>query len=120
MVVIGFHQHWPNGINFIGQTAKKSRKKGGLEGYELPITVSIILFGQYEDDLDNCDESVYTGQGENNLLGDKRKIRDQEMKQGNLGLKNCMEQSVPVRVVRGHKCQKSYVGKVYTDDGFYK
>lgn len=33
---------------------------------------------------------------------------------------NCMEQSVPVRVVRGHKCQNSYVGKVYTYDGLYK
>lgn len=33
---------------------------------------------------------------------------------------NCMEQSVPVRVVRGHKCQNSYVGKVYTYDGLYR
>ncbi|KAL0351210.1 UNVERIFIED_CONTAM: Histone-lysine N-methyltransferase, H3 lysine-9 specific SUVH4 [Sesamum radiatum] len=71
MVVVGFHQHWLNGIDFIGQTASKSRKKGGLEGYKLPVT-------------------------------------------------NCMEQSVPVRVVRGHKCQNSYVGKVYTYDGLYK
>ncbi|KAL0331805.1 UNVERIFIED_CONTAM: Histone-lysine N-methyltransferase, H3 lysine-9 specific SUVH4 [Sesamum calycinum] len=150
MVVVGFHQHWLNGIDFIGQTASKSRKKGGLEGYKLPVTVSIVLSGQYEDDLDNCDEIVYTGQGGNNLLGDKRQISDQEMKRGNLGLKacqilhpsaifyhflclndyrwnkrtsyplNCMEQSVPVRVVRGHKCQNSYVGKVYTYDGLYK
>lgn len=30
-----------------------------------------------------------------------------------------MEQSVPVRVVRGHKCQSSYVKKVYTYDGLY-
>ncbi|KAK4417956.1 Histone-lysine N-methyltransferase, H3 lysine-9 specific SUVH4 [Sesamum alatum] len=120
MVVVGFHQHWLNGIDFIGQTASKSMKKVGLEGYKLPITVSIVLSGQYEDDLDNCDEIVYTGQGGNNLLGDKRQISDQEMKRGNLGLKNCMEQSVPVRVVRGHKCQNSYVGKVYTYDGLYK
>lgn len=28
MVVVGFHQHWLNGIDFIGQTASKSRKKG--------------------------------------------------------------------------------------------
>lgn len=27
---------------------------------------------------------------------------------------------MPVRVVRGHKCQNSYVGKVYTYDGLYK
>lgn len=30
-----------------------------------------------------------------------------------------MEQKLPVRVVRGHKCQNSYVGKVYTYDGLY-
>lgn len=31
-----------------------------------------------------------------------------------------MEQGVPVRVVRGHECAHSYVGKVYTYDGLYK
>lgn len=35
-------------------------------------------------------------------------------------MQNCMEQAVPVRVVRGHKCTNSYVGKVYTYDGLYK
>ncbi|KAL2544411.1 Histone-lysine N-methyltransferase [Forsythia ovata] len=45
------------------------------------------------------------------------------MERGNLGLKNCMEQSIPVRVTRGHQCRKtenSYAGKVYTYDGLYK
>ncbi|XP_057791635.1 LOW QUALITY PROTEIN: histone-lysine N-methyltransferase, H3 lysine-9 specific SUVH4-like [Salvia miltiorrhiza] len=123
MVVVGFHQHWLGGIDFIGQSATTSRKSGkelGLKGYKLPLAVSIVLSGQYEDDLDNCEEIVYTGQGGNNLLGDKRQIADQELKRGNLGLKNCMEQSVPVRVIRGHKCQNSYVGKVYTYDGLYR
>ncbi|KAH6781844.1 histone-lysine N-methyltransferase [Perilla frutescens var. hirtella] len=123
MVVVGFHQHWLNGIDFIGQNASTSRKPEktlDLKKYKLPLTISIVLSGQYEDDLDNCEEIVYTGQGGNNLLGDKRQISDQELKRGNLGLKNCMEQSVPVRVVRGHKCQNSYVGKVYTYDGLYK
>ncbi|KAI3463150.1 hypothetical protein Pfo_019813 [Paulownia fortunei] len=122
MVVVGFHQHWLNGIDYIGKTAgaaRKSGKKLDLEGRKLPLAISIVLSGQYEDDLDNCEEIVYTGQGGNNLLGNKRQIRDQVLERGNLGLKNCMEQSVPVRVVRGHKCQNSYVGKVYTYDGLY-
>ncbi|CAK9183689.1 unnamed protein product [Ilex paraguariensis] len=88
--------------------------------YTFPLATSIILSGQYEDDLDNCEDVVYTGQGGNNLRGNKRQIQDQVMKRGNLGLKNCMEQCVPVRVVRGHKCANSYVGKVYTYDGLYK
>lgn len=35
-------------------------------------------------------------------------------------LQNCLEQSVPVRVVRGHESASSYCGKVYTYDGLYK
>ncbi|KAK4483251.1 hypothetical protein RD792_010435 [Penstemon davidsonii] len=117
MVVVGFHHHWLNGINFIGET--KSKKAMGLNGYKFPITVSIVLSGQYEDDLDNCEDIVYTGQGGNNLLGNKRQIKDQVMSRGNLGLKNCIDHSIPVRVIRGRKCKNSYVGKVYTYDGLY-
>ncbi|KZV42046.1 histone-lysine N-methyltransferase, H3 lysine-9 specific SUVH4 [Dorcoceras hygrometricum] len=126
MVVVGFHHHWLSGIDYIGRTGAatcKSGKELGLSGDHFPITVSIVLSGQYEDDLDNCEEIVYTGQGGNNLLGDKRQISDQEMARGNLGLKasiyNCMHNKLPVRVVRGHKCTSSYVGKVYTYDGLY-
>ncbi|KAL3640020.1 hypothetical protein CASFOL_014988 [Castilleja foliolosa] len=123
MVVVGFHQHWLNGIDYIGKTAvsgRKAQKELNLAQYNLPITISIVLSGQYEDDLDNSDDVIYTGQGGNNLLGDKRQISDQKLERGNLGLKHCMEQSLPVRVVRGHKCPNSYVGKVYTYDGLYK
>ncbi|KAG4396060.1 hypothetical protein GLYMA_19G103550v4 [Glycine max] len=34
--------------------------------------------------------------------------------------KNCAEQCVPVRVIRGHESSSSYTGKVYTYDGLYK
>ncbi|RVX06887.1 Histone-lysine N-methyltransferase, H3 lysine-9 specific SUVH4 [Vitis vinifera] len=89
-------------------------------GYTFPLAVAIVLSGQYEDDLDNSEDVVYTGQGGNNLLGNKRQVQDQVMERGNLALKNCMEQCVPVRVIRGHKSANSYVGKVYTYDGLYK
>lgn len=49
--------------------------------------MAIVLSGQYEDDLDNSEDVVYTGQGGNNLLGNKRQIKDQVMERGNLGLK---------------------------------
>ncbi|KAK9064695.1 hypothetical protein SSX86_016077 [Deinandra increscens subsp. villosa] len=115
MVTVGFHNHWLNGIDYIGASSQAVYPE-----YILPITVAIVLSGQYEDDLDNSEDVVYTGQGGNNLLGDKRQISDQVMKRGNLGLKNCMEQDVPVRVIRGHQSRTSYVGKVYTYDGLYK
>ncbi|KAG5534650.1 hypothetical protein RHGRI_022689 [Rhododendron griersonianum] len=115
MVVVGFHSHWLNGIDYIGETAKKD-----YPHYTLPVAIVIVISGQYEDDLDNCDDVVYTGQGGNDLLGRKHQINDQVMRGGNLGLKNCMKQSVPVRVVRGHQSKSSYVGKVYTYDGLYQ
>ncbi|KAK4346150.1 hypothetical protein RND71_032489 [Anisodus tanguticus] len=117
MVVVGFHNHWLNGIDCVGQS---SGRKAEYKGYKLPLAVSIVVSGQYEDDQDNYEEVVYTGQGGNDLLGNKRQIKDQVMERGNLGLKNCMEHSVAVRVTRGHRCVNSYVGKVYTYDGLYK
>ncbi|KAI7730692.1 hypothetical protein M8C21_032301, partial [Ambrosia artemisiifolia] len=115
MVTVGFHNHWLSGIDYIGESSHRE-----YPNYKLPLTVAIVMSGQYEDDLDNSEDVVYTGQGGNNLLGDKRQIKDQVMSRGNLGLKNCLEQNVPVRVIRGHQSRTSYVGKVYTYDGLYK
>ncbi|KAI4350432.1 hypothetical protein L6164_004889 [Bauhinia variegata] len=116
MVAVGFHSHWLNGIDYMGQ----SYCKGEQSHYTFPLAVAIVLSGMYEDDLDNAEDVVYTGQGGHNLNGDKRQIRDQVLERGNLALKNCVEQCVPVRVVRGHECRNSYCGKVYTYDGLYK
>ncbi|XP_015893914.3 histone-lysine N-methyltransferase, H3 lysine-9 specific SUVH4 isoform X1 [Ziziphus jujuba] len=116
MVVVGFHSHWLNGIDYMGM----SYSKGEYSNYTFPLAVSIVLSGMYEDDLDNADNIVYTGQGGQNLTGNKRQIRDQKLERGNLALKNCLEQCVPVRVVRGHESASSYCGKVYTYDGLYK
>ncbi|KAL6587073.1 hypothetical protein OROMI_000051 [Orobanche minor] len=91
MVAVGFHQHWLNGIDYIGESARvdsTSRKALDLKQYKLPLTISIVMSGQYEDDLDNCENIVYTGQGGNNLLGNKRQYRDQVLERGNLGLQH--------------------------------
>ncbi|XP_058102909.1 histone-lysine N-methyltransferase, H3 lysine-9 specific SUVH4 isoform X2 [Magnolia sinica] len=117
MVVVGLHSHWLNGIDFLGETFRKLEK---YKSYTFPLAVSIVMSGQYEDDVDNSEDIVYTGQGGNNLLGNKHQIRDQEMARGNLALKNSMEHGVPVRVTRGHSSGDSYCGKVYTYDGLYK
>ncbi|KAB1201345.1 Histone-lysine N-methyltransferase, H3 lysine-9 specific SUVH4 [Morella rubra] len=116
MVAVGFHSHWLNGIDYMGQ----SYQKGEYRNYTFPVAVAIVLSGMYEDDLDNAEDVVYTGQGGHNLTGNKRQIQDQKMERGNLALKNCVEQGVPVRVVRGHESRSSYTGKVYTYDGLYK
>ena len=52
--------------------------------------MAIVLSGMYEDDLDNAEDVVYTGQGGHNLNGDKRQIQDQVLLRGNLALKVCI------------------------------
>ncbi|XP_020218226.1 histone-lysine N-methyltransferase, H3 lysine-9 specific SUVH4 [Cajanus cajan] len=115
MVAVGFHSHWLNGIDFVGMAYSKV-----YSNYELPVAVAIVLSGMYEDDLDNAEDVIYTGQGGHNLTGNKRQIKDQLLERGNLALKNCAEQCVPVRVIRGHGSSSSYTKKVYTYDGLYK
>ncbi|GKV44380.1 hypothetical protein SLEP1_g51572 [Rubroshorea leprosula] len=116
MVAVGFHSHWLNGIDYMGQ----AYAKGEYGHYIFPLAVAIVLSGMYEDDLDNAEDVIYTGQGGHDLTGNKRQIRDQVLERGNLALKNCVDQDVPVRVVRGHESAGSYSGKVYTYDGLYK
>ncbi|XP_026660713.2 histone-lysine N-methyltransferase, H3 lysine-9 specific SUVH4-like isoform X2 [Phoenix dactylifera] len=117
MVVLGLHSHWLNGIDYMGNFYAKLEQ---YKGYKFPLAVCIVLSGMYEDDLDNSENVVYTGQGGHDLLGNKHQIRDQKMERGNLALKNSMEAGLPVRVVRGHESASSYCGKVYTYDGLYK
>ncbi|KAJ4833503.1 hypothetical protein Tsubulata_008000 [Turnera subulata] len=116
MCAVGMHGHWLNGIDYMGA----AYKKGEYSHFNFPLAVVIVLSGMYEDDEDDSEDVIYTGQGGHNLTGDKRQIRDQVLKRGNLALKNCVEQSVPVRVIRGLASNNSYSGKVYTYDGLYK
>ncbi|XP_048433651.1 histone-lysine N-methyltransferase, H3 lysine-9 specific SUVH4 isoform X2 [Pyrus x bretschneideri] len=83
MVAVGFHSHWLNGIDYMGQ----NYGKGEYSNYTFPLAVAIVISGMYEDDLDNAEDVVYTGQGGHNLTGDKRQIRDQVLERGNLALK---------------------------------
>lgn len=55
--------------------------------YRFPLAISVVISGLYEDDKDNLEDVTYTGQGGNNLLGNKHQVKDQELKTGNLALK---------------------------------
>jgi len=59
----------------------------GCEDFTFPLATCIVLSGVYEDDLDNANEIIYTGQGGNNLLGNRRQITAQKLLCGNLALK---------------------------------
>ncbi|XWS68740.1 hypothetical protein CRYUN_Cryun04dG0117700 [Craigia yunnanensis] len=116
VVAVGLHKLLLKGIDYIGEPYVKSE----YSGYTFPLAAAIVLSGQYEDDFDNREEIVYTGEGGNDLLGNKQQVKDQVMLRGNLALKNNKEQSVPVRVIRGHKCDDSYSKRLYIYDGLYK
>ena len=46
------------------------------------------MSGGYEDDVDKLEELIYTGQGGNDLKGDRRQYRDQRvLDKSNLSLK---------------------------------
>ncbi|AQK98389.1 Histone-lysine N-methyltransferase H3 lysine-9 specific SUVH4 [Zea mays] len=117
MVVLGIHSHWLNGIDYMGMKYQGKKEYANLT---FPLATCIVMSGIYEDDLDKADEIIYTGQGGNDLLGNHRQIGSQQLKRGNLALKNSRKNGNPVRVIRGHLSKNSYTGKVYTYDGLYK
>jgi putative restriction endonuclease len=63
---------------------------------------SIVLNGGYEDDEDQWDYIVYTGQGGNDPESG-RQIADQELTRGNLALARSCDEGLPVRIIRGYK-----------------
>jgi len=122
MVSIGLHHHWLKGIDYLDNVTDirldQIKKEWPLA--KLPVAVAIVMSGGYEDDVDKLEEMIYTGQGGNNMKGNQRQYRDQRMEKSNLALKNSMECSTPVRVIRGHvDKQNKYGGKFYTYDGLY-
>ncbi|XP_044466136.1 histone-lysine N-methyltransferase, H3 lysine-9 specific SUVH4-like isoform X2 [Mangifera indica] len=82
MVAVGFHSHWLNGIDFMGMSYGRVYKQ-----YQFPLAVAIVLSGMYEDDLDNAEDVIYTGQGGHDLTGNKHQVQDQVLERGNLALK---------------------------------
>ena len=79
---------------------------------------SIVLSGGYEDDIDELDYILYTGQGGQDVPGGKQ-VSDQEYTKGNLGLRLSCEYGLPVRVTRGHQI-KNGPEKGYRYDGLYR
>jgi putative restriction endonuclease len=101
--------------------------QAGIAGPPSRGAESIVLSGGYEDDLDEGDWIVYTGQGGQDP-GTRRQVRDQELTFGNLGLTVCLHEGIPVRVIRGsqHESPHSprsgfrYEGLYYVDNCWFE
>lgn len=81
-----------------------------------PMAISIVSSGGYDDDGDDTDVLIYSGQGG---LSKDGKASDQKLERGNLALEKSLHRGNEVRVVRGVKDSVG-VGKIYIYDGLYK
>uniref|UniRef100_A0A0A8Z7G0 Uncharacterized protein n=1 Tax=Arundo donax TaxID=35708 RepID=A0A0A8Z7G0_ARUDO len=108
MCIVGLHAPAMAGIDYI--SAKHVGK------YET-MAVSIISSGGYENDDDDTDILVYTGQGGNSRHKEKH---DQKLERGNLALMNSMKKKNQIRVVRSAQDPFCNSGKIYIYDGLYR
>ncbi|XP_058722108.1 histone-lysine N-methyltransferase, H3 lysine-9 specific SUVH1-like [Vicia villosa] len=109
MCVVGLHAQSMGGIDAI---------KSDHENETL--AVSIVSSGEYDDDeAEDGDVLIYTGQGENFNKKEKH-LSDQKLHRGNLALDRSSRQHNEVRVIRGIKDTTSVGSKIYVYDGLYK
>ncbi|OIW09583.1 hypothetical protein TanjilG_28182 [Lupinus angustifolius] len=112
LCVLGLHGQIQAGIDYL---------PGSMSSNGEPIATSVIVSGGYEDDLDDGEVIVYTGQGgqEKNSF---RQASHQKLEGGNLALERSMHYGIEVRVIRGvrYEGSASSSGKVYVYDGLYK
>jgi len=111
LCVIGLHGPIMAGIDYINARFNE---------WSEPVATSIISSGGYEDDEDDGETLIYTGQGGNNYKTDRRQTDDQKLERGNLALERSMHHGVEIRVIRGIKDCTSPSGKIYFYDGLYK
>nr|XP_007133570.1 hypothetical protein PHAVU_011G190200g [Phaseolus vulgaris]ESW05564.1 hypothetical protein PHAVU_011G190200g [Phaseolus vulgaris] len=80
---------------------------------------SIVSSGVYDNDAEDEDVLIYTGQGENFNKKDKHVV-DQKLHRGNLALDRSSYRKNEVRVIRGLRDAGNKNAKVYVYDGLYK
>ncbi|XWS58877.1 hypothetical protein CRYUN_Cryun08bG0072800 [Craigia yunnanensis] len=110
MCLIGLHAPIMAGIDYMGLKVSQ---------YEEPVAVSIVASGGYEDNSEDGDVLVYSGQG-GNVYKKGMKITDQKLERGNLALEKSLHRGNEVRVIRGVKDIATLNGKIYVYDGLYK
>ncbi|WOG84748.1 hypothetical protein DCAR_0103932 [Daucus carota subsp. sativus] len=102
LVIVGLHKQFSAGIDYMEKDGKK-------------IATSIVSSGRYSSGKEFSDVLIYSGQGGNQIKGEKN-FKDQELVRGNLALKNSMDEKTPVRVILGRRSWKT---TTFTYDGLY-
>ncbi|GAB2287506.1 hypothetical protein Dimus_021881 [Dionaea muscipula] len=115
LCVVGLHAPSMAGIDYMTVNGEMG---------EEPLAVSIVSSGGYEDEAEDEDVLIYTGQG-GNLGGGantrkNKEITDQKLVRGNLALDRSSRRGNEIRVVRGLRESLNSVSKVYVYDGLYR
>ena len=93
--------------------------QAGISGSQTEGAESIVLSGGYEDDADDGDVIVYTGQGGRDQLTGQQ-VYDQPFSRGNRALALSKQNGLPVRVVRGSNHDSPHSPPHgYSYDGLY-
>lgn len=88
---IGLHRPLQAGIYYL---------KPEETGHVVPLATNIVLSGGYEDNIDNGDVIIYSGQCGNAHDKNKKQISDQELTRGNQALRYSCMMKQPVRLIR--------------------
>ncbi|QJC56232.1 hypothetical protein HC248_01534 [Polaromonas vacuolata] len=92
---------------------------GGISGRAKDGADSVVISGGYENDSDQGDVIVYTGQGGRNKGG--KHDKDQTLTLGNAALVQNLLNAQPVRVIRGEDRKNSFApASGYRYDGLYR
>lgn len=107
--------------------------RAGIHGNQHDGAFSVVLSGGYEDDEDDGNTIIYTGQGGRDTKGSKLdqmegktfwagpQSADQEWARGNKALKISSSTKKPIRVVRGYTLNSRYApAQGYRYDGLYE
>ncbi|KAE8714747.1 Histone-lysine N-methyltransferase, H3 lysine-9 specific SUVH1 [Hibiscus syriacus] len=105
-----------------GNTMMSNGSMGGIDYMkddlgEL-VALSIVSSGGYDNDAEDPDILIYSGQGGN--AGRDKEASDQKLERGNLALEKSLHRGNEIRVIRGLKDAIQQSSKVYVYDGLYK
>ncbi|KAJ6961579.1 histone-lysine N-methyltransferase [Populus alba x Populus x berolinensis] len=109
MCLLGLHAPSMAGIDYMSV-------RNDLE--EEPLAVSIVSSGYYDDDAEDKDVLIYSGQG--GAANKDKGATDQKLERGNLALERSLRRGNEVRVIRGMKDSVNQVSKVYLYDGLFR
>jgi putative restriction endonuclease len=122
--IFGEIEGFPEGSTFksraeLSKAGVHTPRRAGISGNAKEGADSIVLSGGYEDDVDEGDVIVYTGQGGRDDKTDKH-VNNQALVRQNLALAMNRVLELPVRVVRGYGLGLGHAPKEgYRYDGLY-